>query len=364
MLPNATKRAAGEEQLRSRMGIHRLDGVLLWSPENIRYLSGFTGDDGVLLYTNEERILLSDGRFEEQAKQEIRNSSFKRYRNKIDGLAQCLRSLRLRRLGLETQAIPYESYRRLKEKLPRMTFIPLATELADLRVRKSLEEVEKIREAIRIATQGFGDCFSRFRPGIREKMAAGYLEYRMKVRGGEKPSFPTIVASGARAALPHGEASAKKMGKRETVVVDFGTCYKGYHSDETKTLILGPPTREQKKIYELVRKAQEKAIREIRPGVSLRRIDAVAREVITRAGYGKFFGHGLGHGIGLAVHEAPSLSPRGKGRVEEGMIFSVEPGIYIPGWGGVRLEDLIWVRGRRGEILTILPKKLEKNIIT
>ncbi len=364
MLSRATKKAVGEERLRSWMGGHRLDGVLLWSQENIRYLSGFTGDDGVFLYTNEERILLSDGRFEEQAKQEVRDSSFRKYRNKIDGLAQFVRSLRLRRLGLEAQAIPYDSYRRLKEKLPRLTFIPLANELANLRVRKSMEEVEKIREAIRIATQGFGDCFSRFRPGVREKMAAGYLEYRMKVRGGEKPSFPTIVASGVRAALPHGEASAKKMGERETVVVDFGTSYQGYNSDETKTLILGPPTREQRKIYELVRRAQEKAIREIRPGVSLRRIDAVARDVIARAGYGKFFGHGLGHGIGLAVHEAPSLSPRGKGRVEEGMVFSVEPGIYIPGWGGVRLEDLIWVRGRKAEILTILPKRLGKNIIT
>jgi Xaa-Pro aminopeptidase len=356
-------RGMGEEGLRPLMRAHRLDGVLFWSLENIRYLSGFTGDDGVFLCTNEERFLLSDGRFEEQAKQEIRDIPFRKYRNKIDGLAQCLRSLRLRRVGLEAQAIPFDSFRRLKEKLPRMTFIPLATELGNLRVRKSLEEVGKIREAVRIAIQGFADSFSRFRPGIREKNAAGYLEYRMKVRGGEKPSFPTIVASGARAALPHGEASPKRMEKKETVVVDFGTCYQGYNSDETRTLILGPPSREQRKIYELVRKAQEKAIRAVRPGVRLRHIDGVAREVITRAGFGKFFGHGLGHGIGLAVHESPSLSPRAKGRVEEGMVFSVEPGIYIPGWGGVRLEDLIWVRGRGGEVLTNLSKKLADNII-
>jgi Xaa-Pro aminopeptidase len=363
MLPGAKEKAVGEERLRQMMRVHRLDGVLFWSLENIRYLSGFTGDDGVLLYANEERVLLSDGRFEEQAKKEMRGSSFKKYHNKIDGLARFLRSLRMRRLGLEAQAISHDSYRRLQEKLPRLTFIALAAQLSDLRVCKSLEEVEKIRAAVRIATQGFRECFSRFRPGIREKTAASYLEYRMKIRGGEKPSFPTIVASGARAALPHGEASPKKMGRGETVVVDFGTCYQGYNSDETKTLILGPPTREQRKIYELVRKAQERAIREIRPGVSLRSIDAAARGVISRAGYGKFFVHGLGHGIGLAVHEAPSVSPRGKGKVEEGMVFSVEPGIYIPGWGGVRLEDLVWVRGRRGEVLSDLPKKLEKNII-
>jgi Xaa-Pro aminopeptidase/Xaa-Pro dipeptidase len=153
------------------------------------------------------------------------------------------------------------------------------------------------------------------------------------------------------------------MEKGETVVVDFGVRYQGYHSDETKTLILGRPDPRQKKIYDLVRKAQERAIRATRPGVHVRTIDRAAREVISRAGYGKFFGHGTGHGIGLAVHEPPTLSPRGSGVVEAGMIFSVEPGIYLPGWGGVRLEDLVLVTDRGCEVLTYLSKDLKDNVI-
>jgi Xaa-Pro aminopeptidase len=153
------------------------------------------------------------------------------------------------------------------------------------------------------------------------------------------------------------------MEKGETVVVDFGVRHEGYHSDETKTIILGKPDGKQKKIYELVRKAQDKAIKAIRPGISVRAIDRAAREVISRAGYGPFFGHGTGHGIGLAVHEAPTVSPRGKGVVEPGMIFSVEPGVYLPGWGGVRLEDLVLVTDRGCEVLTYLSKELGDNVL-
>jgi Xaa-Pro aminopeptidase len=199
-------------------------------------------------------------------------------------------------------------------------------------------------------------------PGVKERVAADFLEMRMKSRGGEKPAFDTIVASGPRAALPHGRATDKRMQEKETVVVDFGVCFQGYHSDETKTLILGKPDAKQRRIYDTVRRAQEKAIKAIRPGVGVRHIDAAARETIVRAGYGKFFGHGTGHGAGLAVHEEPTISPRGRGVVEEGMVFTVEPGIYIPGWGGVRLEDMILVTVRGCEILTLLSKDLKENI--
>jgi len=239
----------------------------------------------------------------------------------------------------------------------------LTDQLTNLRSRKVSEEIDKIRGAIRIASDSFLDALPRLKPGAKEKAVGDFLEIRMKRRGGEGPGFSTIVASGPRGALPHGKATDKAVEKKELVVIDFGVRFQGYHSDETKTVILGKPDGRQKKIYDLVRRAQERAMKAIRPGVSVRRIDAAARGVISRGGYGEFFGHGTGHGIGLAVHEPPTISPRGSGVVEAGMIFSVEPGIYIPGWGGVRLEDLVLVTERGCEVLTYLSKELKDNIV-
>jgi Xaa-Pro aminopeptidase len=238
----------------------------------------------------------------------------------------------------------------------------LANQLTGLRARKEPEEVERIRRAVQIASDSFLDTLPRLRPGNRERMVGDFLEIRMKRRGAESPAFPTIVASGPRGALPHGKPTDKAVERKEMVVVDFGARFQGYHSDETKTVFQGRPDGRQQKIYDLVRRAQEKAMKVIRPGESVRRIDSAAREVISRAGYGKYFGHGTGHGIGLAVHEPPTISPRGAGVVETGMVFSVEPGIYLPGWGGVRLEDLVLVTDRGYERLTYLSKELKDNI--
>jgi Xaa-Pro aminopeptidase len=353
-----------QEHISSVMGRMNLDALLFWSLENIRYLCGFTGSDGALIVTRGEKIFLSDFRYEEQARGEILGAVFKKYKKKLEGVAQCLKSLKVKRVGFEAGALSYECYAKFKERLPRVTWVPLAGELSNLRARKEPEEIAKIRQAIRIASESFGDALVRLKPGTPETKVADVLEIRMRQRGGEGPGFPAIVASGPRGALPHGKPSEKKMEKNELVVVDFGVRFQGYHSDETKTVILGKPDRRQKRIYDLVRKAQEKAMKLIRPGAGVRRIDAAARDTISRAGYGEFFGHGLGHGIGLAVHEAPTISPRGSGVVEAGMIFSVEPGIYIPGWGGVRLEDLVLVTDRGCEVLTHLSKELKDNIIT
>jgi len=340
----------------------KVDAILFWGLENIRYLCGFTGSDGALIITAQGWTFMSDSRYKEQVAGEVQGAAFKEYKQKVEGVARFLLALRVKRLGFESAALYYESYQKLKEKLPRVSFRPLAEEIRGMRARKNAEELEKIRRAIQIASQSFKDTLSRIRPGVREKAVAEFFEWRMKRRGGEKLSFDTIVASGPRAALPHGRATDKRMQKGETVVVDFGVRFQGYHSDETKTLILGKPDAEQRRIYDTVRRAQEKALKAIRPGVNVRRVDAAAREVIGKAGYGKFFGHGTGHGVGLAVHEEPSISPRGRGMLEEGMIFTIEPGIYIPGWGGVRLEDMVLVTQKGCEVLTMLPKDLQENI--
>ncbi len=352
-----------QQHLTSLLRRMNLDAILFWSLENIRYLCGFTGSDGALIYAEEERIFLSDSRYEEQARSEVREAVFRKYKKKIEGIAHDLRSLRVKRVGMEASAISWESYQKLKERLPRVNLVPLAEQIALLRARKEPEEVEKIRRAIGIAAESFRDALPRLKPGVREKTVGDFLEIRMKRRGGESSAFPIIVASGVRAALPHGKASNKGIEKKEMVIIDFGVRHEGYHSDETKTVILGKPESGQRKIYDLVRKAQERAIRAVRPGESVRRIDNAAREIIARSGYGKFFGHGTGHGIGLAVHEAPTLSPRGSGVVKEGMVFSIEPGIYLPGWGGVRLEDLVLVTERGCEVLTYLSKELKDNIL-
>jgi len=352
-----------QEYIASVMGRMNLDALLFWGLENIRYLCGFTGSDGALILTDRERIFLSDSRYEEQAKGEIQGAAFRKYKKKIEGVAQCLKSLKVRRLGFEAAALTCESYQRLKKELPRVILVPLTDQLTNLRSRKVSEEIDKIRGAIRIASDSFLDALPRLKPGAKEKAVGDFLEIRMKRRGGEGPGFSTIVASGPRGALPHGKATDKAVEKKELVVIDFGVRFQGYHSDETKTVILGKPDGRQKKIYDLVRRAQERAMKAIRPGVSVRRIDAAARGVISRGGYGEFFGHGTGHGIGLAVHEPPTISPRGSGVVEAGMIFSVEPGIYIPGWGGVRLEDLVLVTERGCEVLTYLSKELKDNIV-
>ena len=348
------------EKLMRRMN---LDVILFWGPENIRYLCGFTGSEGALIYSRGTRIFLTDSRYTEQAKGEVQIAAVSQYRQKISGISQTLKSLRARRIGFEAAAVNFESYRQLQGKMPRASFLPLAAELAGIRAVKGAEEIRRLREAVRIASESFRKTIPKIRPGSREAVVAESLECQFRRGGGERASFDTIVASGFRAALPHGTASEKRLAGGETVVVDFGTRYQGYHSDETKTLLLGRPDDKTKRIYEIVRRAQAKAIRAVRPGATGREIDAAARDVIQKAGYGKFFGHGTGHGVGLAVHEPPLISPKGKAMIEEGMILTVEPGIYVPGWGGVRLEDMFRVTSGGCERLTYLSKEIKDNIV-
>jgi Xaa-Pro aminopeptidase len=353
----------GEQKIEKLMRRKELDAILFWGFENIRYLCGFTGSDGALVWTRGERVFLTDSRYTEQAQSEVRNAGVSKYRQKIPGISRLLKTLRGRRIGFEAAAVSFENYRRLRETLPRVSFVPLSGEFSGLRAVKETEEIACLKRAVQIASESFEKTIPKVKPGSREAAVAEALECRFRRGGGEKPSFDTIVASGYRAALPHGAASEKKLAAGETVVVDFGTRFRGYHSDETKTLILGEPDGRVKKVYDVVRRAQAAAIRAVRPGVSGREIDAAARGVIQKAGLGKCFGHGTGHGVGLAVHEDPAISPRGTTVVEEGMVFTVEPGVYIPGWGGVRLEDMVRVTAAGCERLTYLSKDIKDNIM-
>jgi Xaa-Pro aminopeptidase len=229
----------------------------------------------------------------------------------------------------------------------------------ELRLRKDRHELAHIRLAVRRAEESFRELKSFIRPGAREQELALKLEYLMREKGARKAAFDTIVASGGNGAMPHASVTNRRIKKGDLVTFDFGAEANGYYCDITRTYCIGRPSPRQREIHELVLQAQAAAIRSVRPGVTCTSVDAAAREMIQQAGHGKHFGHGTGHGIGLMVHEGPSVSPLSKDHVEQDMVFTVEPGVYVPGWGGVRIEDMVLVTGNGSRILTTLPRELD-----
>lgn len=339
---------------------HSLDGVLFSSLENIRYLCNFTGSDGALLLTRKDCFFLTDSRYWTQAEEEIRGSLIIHYKKKIDGMASLLSDLRMRNVGFESAAFTISSHRSLKEKLTAgVNLIPLENEIKNFRAIKDAHELGLTRKAIDISSKAFQDVLGMVKEGAVEKDVALEMEFSIKRNGADVLGFDIIVASGKRSALPHGKASDKRIERGDLILFDYGSRYQGYHSDETCTVVCGDPSPEQKKIYQVVREAHDKAIELVRPGVPIRDLDAAARDHIRNSGYSDYFGHGLGHGVGLAVHEDPFVNADNKDVVQEGMVFTIEPGIYIPEVGGVRLEDMILVTSQGAEVLTYLPKDLK-----
>ncbi|HWP35050.1 MAG TPA: Xaa-Pro peptidase family protein [Thermodesulfobacteriota bacterium] len=344
-----------------------LDALLVTSLENLRYLSGFTGSDGALLVTADgQGRFLTDARYETQAAQETRDVTIAVYRRKLEGIADAVRGAGVARVGFEAAALSYEAAESLRRLLAGpesggggVALEPVPAEaLWPLRMRKEPEELERMRRAIAIAAEALAHTLELAREGVRELDLALELEFAMRRRGAERIAFDTIVASGIRSALPHGRASEKKLAAGEFLTIDYGACYQGYHSDETWTGVLGEATPEQRRVFAVVKEAHDAGIAAVRPGVRASEVDAAARRVIEAAGYGRQFGHGTGHGIGLAVHEAPAVNATSPVVLEPGMVITVEPGIYLPGWGGVRLEDMVLVTETGAEVLTRTPKEL------
>jgi Xaa-Pro aminopeptidase len=347
--------------LKKRLESHQLDAVLLLSLENIRYLSGFTGSDAVFLLTQKEAFFLTDSRYWTQAEDEVRDAQIVRYQKKTDGLVSLLLDLKSKRVGFESSSLPFSLYQTLLEKLEgRIEFVPLEKELRNLRAFKDETELSLIRSAIGIASEAFLHVLKLIKEGAEERVLSLEMEFFMKRRGAEATGFDIIVASGARSALPHGRASDKRIEKGDFVLIDFGSRFKGYHSDQTRTLFCHSSTSEQRKIYDIVKEAHDRAIAKIRPGIPISEVDRVAREFIRTQGYGEYFGHGTGHGIGLAVHEDPVVNGENQDPLQEGMVFTIEPGIYLPGWGGVRIEDMVRVTADGAEVLTYLSTELQE----
>jgi Xaa-Pro aminopeptidase len=272
-------------------------------------------------------------------------------------MSDAIRSRGIRRIGFESEFVPYGQVERLREKLAPAELVPLP-DVDRLRWVKDETEITALSHAADIADAAFVHLLRVLRPAMTEWDAALELEIAIRRAGAERMSFETVLASGPRSAFPHGRATERRMAVGDFVTVDFGAVYDGYASDCTRTVVLGEPDARQRQIYEIVLEAQRTALAVIRPGIACRDVDAAGRSVIAAAGFGEAFGHALGHGIGLDVHEGPSLSPRNEAPLEPGMVVTVEPGIYLPGWGGVRIEDDVVVTADGCRLLTHAPKEL------
>jgi Xaa-Pro aminopeptidase len=345
----------------SRLSEADLDLYLVSHLPHVRYLCGYSGSNGLLLLSRTKAEFYTDGRYAQQVKTEV-----KRARKIIpkggDLIAAIAASPLLGgghpRLGLQSRYLNVAMYTTLREKLNGALLVAHDELVEPLTAVKDASEIRQIRRATRIVDHAFEAILEVMRPGVRELEVAAELEYTMLMLGSEGTPFETICASGHRSALPHGKASRKKLARGDFVTLDYGAQVGGYCSDITRTVVLGRATARQKKIYGVVYRAQAAALRRVRSGASTKAVDDAARSVIRRAGYAKRFGHGTGHGLGLEVHQAPSLSPRADGKLLAGMVVTIEPGVYLPKYGGVRIEDDVLVRRSSCEVLTQSPKRL------
>jgi len=327
---------------------------------NVRYLTGYSGSTGALFVTRHSAAFISDFRYADQARKQVKGARvIISDKDPIGTLAQLPEAKpKNLRVAIEANRLTVEQKKRIEKVLPDAILIDRTGMIEKLCLRKDRTEIACIKKAAAISDAAFERILNMVRPGLTEKEIAAELEYQMKVLGAERESFETIVASGYRAAMPHGVASDKKLKKGEFVTFDFGALADGYCSDITRTIVLGKATSRQKKIYGIVARAQMAAVKKVRAGLTGRDVDSVARDIIKRAGYGKNFGHGTGHGLGVEVHAGPRVSPLGVQVLETNMVVTVEPGIYISGWGGVRIEDDVVVRPHGCEVLTKAPKNL------
>ena len=345
-------------KLRKELDKRGFGAALITKRENVRYMSGFTGTDTCLVITGNSQVLITDSRYTEQAR--IQSPGWRIIESKSitpEIISQVLAEDGCNCLGFEGNDMVYKSFIELKQKL-NLEMVPMDAIVEKQRIIKDKSEIEMIRKAVEIADKAFEYILGVIKPGIIEREVSCELEYFMKKIGADREAFETIVASGSRSSMPHGVASDKRIMNGDVVTLDFGAVYNGYCSDITRTIFVGEPDEEMKKVYDIVLNAQLSALERVSEGMHGKEIDSIAREYIVKSGYGDFFGHGLGHGVGLEIHEEPRLSPRSDAIMENGMTVTVEPGIYLPGKAGVRIEDLVVINGSKPEILTASNKAM------
>lgn len=351
------------KRLQESLSENRLDAFLTFDPVNIRYLTGFSGSSAVLFLTRTERLFLTDFRYKTQAEATILHYDIQIYQEQMGFIADLVGKFdSVNRVGVESEKMTVASFEDLEKKVRPRTLVPTRSLVESLRIIKDDLEIQNLRQAIRFLEVVLPEIKKKVEPGLREIDLAIEAEYLLRKAGADGNAFDFIVASGVRSSMPHGVASQKKIEDGDLLTLDWGARYSGYNSDNTRTFGVGDLKDWQKEIFSLVLEANQKAIRAVRPGVSTREVDNVARDHIREAGYGEYFGHGTGHGIGLNVHEIPFVTFRsGTERpIQNGMVFTIEPGIYLPEKGGVRIEDMVWVTETGCETLSSsIPKELE-----
>ena len=346
------------EAIRALMSEHQLDAIVVTKYVNLHYFSGFRGDDTTLVIARDEAMLITDNRYTEQAAQQAPLFTIVEQENGLLAkTAECIKKIGAKKIGFEGNAMIYDDFVTLTKLLDGCEFTT-AVVLDDLRQIKDAEEIANIRKACEIADIGFKDILTYVRPGMTEVQVAAHLENCMRENGSEGPSFTTIMASGIRGVLPHGIATDKVIAEGEFLTMDYGAIYAGYDSDITRTICIGHGDEKQRRIYGAVLESQKLALTKIKPGVSGKSVHMAVQDNLARYDLKQYFGHGLGHSLGLEIHENPRMSLKRDDILQENMLITDEPGVYIPGWGGLRIEDTVLITKDGCEPLTKADKEL------
>lgn len=346
------------KNVQGKLSKYNIDALLVTNMFNVRYLANFTGTTGLVVITKDEAYFVTDFRYTEQAAEEAKGFTIVKNEGPIfEEVAKIVQEDKIENLGFEQENITYAVYNQINDIIP-CELVPVTGLVEKLREVKTEDEINIIKEAINITEKAYDYILGFVKPGKTEIEVANELDFYMRNEGATSVSFDTIVASGVRSAMPHGVASDKVIEEGDMVTIDFGCYYKGYVSDMTRTFAVGDPGEQMKEIYEIVYQANKKVNEVAKAGMTGAELDAIARDYIAEKGYGPQFGHTLGHGIGLEVHEGPSLSFRNEDKLVVNNIVTNEPGIYVPGLGGVRIEDDLVIKEDGAEILMTTPKEL------
>ena len=346
------------KKVREKFNELGIDGLLITNSKNRRYMTGFTGTAGIVLLSFTKAVFITDFRYVEQAKNQVQNYDIVQHKGPIhEEVSKLVKDLGIKHLGFEQDEMTFGTFK-IYENAVSAKMVPISGVIEKLRLIKTNEELQILKEAASIADQAFEHIIKVIKPGVNELEVSNELEFFMRKKGATSSSFDTIVASGFRSALPHGVASDKVIKAGELVTLDFGAYYKGYCSDITRTVGVGDISDELKNIYDIVLQAQLLGMNGIKAGMTGKQADALTRDYISAKGYGDYFGHSTGHGIGLDIHEGPALSIKSDTILEPGMVVTVEPGIYLEGVGGVRIEDDIVITPDGNVALTHSQKEL------
>jgi len=342
----------------ARLSQLKADALLVSAPANVRYLSDYTGSNGLVLLLPSETHFFTDPRYEISARQNIAGHVHIVKGPLTASVIQVIKRKRLKKIGFESGWTQYDAYQRLKEGLPLgVSLVPVGRIIEERRMVKSPGEIDTIRRSVNLNSEAFSRVLKRLRPGVRELDVAAEIEFQMKMLGAEKPSFDTIIAAGPHSALPHSHPTGHQIGANELLLIDMGASLEGYASDMTRVIHLGPPPKKIREMYRAVLEAQLAGIAAVREGTTAGKVDTATRNVLKKHKLDKAFVHSTGHGLGLEIHEPPRLGKKDKTRLQAGMAITIEPGVYIEGLAGIRIEDTVLVTRNGCEVLTPTSKE-------